>query len=206
MRTLLALLAIFCAFLTPASAQTSGGTTISNRASAVYKDSDNNDYSTVSNTVTVTVANVSGLRILPDNAVNASVVPGATNAFFLFTVTNTGNFANQVRFLANGQSLNVTGPGTITAAVIDMDSSNTITAGDINIFSNGADVLHALAQNATATVATPCRSSSATRRRARLKDTITKRPTIPRRLLCTKFAPSRLRPSTACAKRAATSA
>lgn len=151
-RTLVALLAIFCAFLTPTLAQTSGGTIISNQASAVYTDSASNNYSTVSNTVTVTVANVSGLRILPDDAVNPAVVPGDTNAFFLFTVTNTGNFADQVRFLASGQSLNLTGPGVITAAVIDMDSSNTITAGDINIFSNGADVLHALAQNASATI------------------------------------------------------
>jgi hypothetical protein len=151
-RALVALLAIFCAFLTPTLAQTSGGTTISNQASAVYTDSANNNYSTVSNTVTVTVANVSGLRILPDDAVNSAVVPGDTNAFFLFTVTNTGNFADQVRFLASGQSLNVVGPGTITAAVIDMDSSNTITAGDVNILSNGADVLHSLAQNASATI------------------------------------------------------
>ncbi|HEY0099027.1 MAG TPA: hypothetical protein VGB76_08750 [Pyrinomonadaceae bacterium] len=151
-RTLVALLATCSAFLTPALAQTSGGTTISNQASAVYTDSANNNYSTVSNTITVTVANVSGLRILPDDAVNPAVVPGDTNATFLFTVTNTGNFADQVRFLASGQSLNLTGPGTITAAVIDMDSSNTITAGDINIFSNGADVLHALAQNASATI------------------------------------------------------
>jgi hypothetical protein len=151
-RALFALLAIFCAFLTPALAQTSGNTVISNQASAVYTDSSNNNYSTVSNTITVTVANVSGLRILPDNAVNSAVVPGDTNAFFLFTVTNTGNFADQVRFLASGQSLNLTGPGTITAAVIDMDGSNTITAGDVNVFSNAADVLHSLAQNATATV------------------------------------------------------
>ncbi|HEX8128124.1 MAG TPA: hypothetical protein VF527_03415 [Pyrinomonadaceae bacterium] len=151
-RALFALLAILCAFLTPALAQTSGNTVISNQASAVYTDSSNNNYSTVSNTVTVTVANVSGLRILPDDAVNSAVVPGDTNAFFLFTVTNTGNFADQVRFLASGQSLNLTGPGTITNAVIDMDGSNTITAGDINVFSNGADVLHALAQNASATI------------------------------------------------------
>ena len=151
-RALFALLAILCAFLTPALAQTSGNTVISNQASAVYTDSSNNNYSTVSNTVTVTVANVSGLRILPDDAVNSTVVPGDTNTTFLFTVTNTGNFSDQVRFLASGQSLNLTGPGTITAAVIDMDGSNTITAGDINIFSNGADVLHALAQNATATI------------------------------------------------------
>ncbi|HEV7903263.1 MAG TPA: hypothetical protein VGO96_05425, partial [Pyrinomonadaceae bacterium] len=150
-RTLFALLAIFCAFLTPTLAQTSGGTVISNQASAVYSDG-TNSYSTVSNTVTVTVANVSGLRILPDNAVNPSVVPGDTNATFLFTVTNTGNFADQVRFLASGQSLNLTGPGVITAAVIDMDGSNTVTAGDINILSNGADVLRALAQNASATI------------------------------------------------------
>ncbi|MCA1566646.1 MAG: hypothetical protein LC803_13590 [Acidobacteria bacterium] len=151
-RALFALLAILCAFLTPAHAQTSGNTIISNQASAVYTDSAANNYSTVSNTVTVTVANVSGLRILPDNAVNPAVVPGDTNAFFLFTVTNTGNFADQVRFLASGQSLNLTGPGVITAAVIDMDASNTITAGDVNVFTNGADVLHALAQNASATV------------------------------------------------------
>lgn len=151
-RALFALLAILCAFLPPALAQTSGNTVISNQASAVYTDTANNNYSTVSNTVTVTVANVSGLRILPDNAVNPAVVPGDTNALFLFTVTNTGNFSDQVRFLASGQSLNLTGPGTITNAVIDMDGSNTITAGDVNVFSNGADVLHALAQNASATI------------------------------------------------------
>jgi hypothetical protein len=151
-RALFALLAILCAFLPPALAQTSGNTVISNQASAVYTDSSNNNYSTVSNTVTVTVANVSGLRILPDDAVNPAVVPGDTNAFFLFTVTNTGNFADQVRFLAGGQSLNLTGPGTITNAVIDMDGSNTITAGDVNVFSNASDVLHALAQNASATI------------------------------------------------------
>ncbi|HJR08739.1 MAG TPA: hypothetical protein VJ842_15875 [Pyrinomonadaceae bacterium] len=152
LRATFALLAIFCAFLTPTLAQTSGGTTISNQASAVYTDSANNSYNAVSNTVTVTVANVSGLRILPDDAVNATVVPGDSTESFVFNVTNTGNFADQVRFLAGGQSLSVTGPGTITAAVIDMDGSNTITVGDINIFSNGADVLRALAQNASATV------------------------------------------------------
>ncbi|HEV2799847.1 MAG TPA: hypothetical protein VGW12_05085 [Pyrinomonadaceae bacterium] len=151
-RALFALLAILCAFISPAFAQTSGNTVISNQASAAYTDSSNNNYSTVSNTVTVTVANVSGLRILPDDATNSAVVPGDANVTFLYTVTNTGNFSDQVRFLANGQSLNLTGPGTITAAVIDMDGSNTITAGDTNIFSNGADVLHTLAQNASATI------------------------------------------------------
>lgn len=148
---LLALVALFCAGLTPAFAQTSGGTIISNQASAVYTDSSSNNYSTVSNTVTVTVANVSGLRITPDGASNPTVVPGQTNVDFVFTVTNLGNFADQVRFLASGQSMTVTGPGAITAAVVD-NGDNIIGVGDTNIFTNGADVLHALAQNANATV------------------------------------------------------
>jgi hypothetical protein len=150
-RALFALLAILCAFLTPALAQTSGNTAISNQASAVYTDSANNNYSTVSNTVTVTVANVSGLTITPDGATSPSVVPGQTNVGYVFTVTNTGNFADQVRFLMNGQSMTVSGPGTITAAVID-NGDNVIGAGDTNILTNGADVLHALAQNASAVV------------------------------------------------------
>jgi len=146
-----ALLALVCASFTPAFAQTGGGTIISNQASAVYTDSSNNNYSTVSNTVTVTVANVSGLAITPDGASNPAVVPGQTNVSYVFTVTNIGNFADQVRFLANGQSINVSGPGTITAAVVD-NGDNVIGAGDTDILTNGADVLHALAQNASAVV------------------------------------------------------
>ncbi|MGI9107478.1 MAG: beta strand repeat-containing protein [Pyrinomonadaceae bacterium] len=150
LRSFVALLAIACAFVTPAPAQTSGGTIISNQASAVYSDG-SNSYSSVSNTVTVTVANVSGLRITPDAASNPAVVPGQTNVNYVFTVTNIGNFSNQVRFLANGQSLTLSGPGTITAAVID-NGDNIVGAGDTDIFANGADVLHSLAQNASATV------------------------------------------------------
>ena len=148
---LIALMALLCATFTPAFAQTSGGTIISNQASAVYTDSSSNNYSTVSNTVTVTVANVSGLRITPDGGSNSTVVPGQTNVGYAFTVTNTGNFADQVRFLASGQSVNVSGPGTITAAVID-NGDNLIGAGDIDILANGADVLHSLAQNASAVI------------------------------------------------------
>ena len=150
LRPLVTLLVMACAFVTPAPAQTSGGTIISNQASAVYSDG-TNSYNTVSNTVTVTVSNVSGLRITPDGASNPTVVPGQTNVNYVFTVTNIGNFTDQVRFLANGQSMTVSGPGVITAAVID-NGDNVIGAGDTNIFTNGADVLHSLVQNASATV------------------------------------------------------
>lgn len=135
-------LALACALCSPASAQTPGGTTISNQASATYSDG-TNAYSTVSNTVTVTVSMVSGITITPDAGSNPTVVAGQTLAVYNFTVTNTGNFTDQVRFLASGASARVSGPGTITRAVIDLDGSGTINAGDTDINTNGADVVSA---------------------------------------------------------------
>jgi hypothetical protein len=134
--------AIAAALSTQVVAQTPGGTTISNQASASYSDG-TNTYNTVSNTVTVTVSNVSGLAITPDAASNPTVVAGQTLVIYNFTVTNTGNFSDQVRFLASGASVRVVGPGTVTRAVIDVDGSGTITAGDTDIKTNGADVLSA---------------------------------------------------------------
>ncbi len=142
-------LAVVCALSAPAFAQTPGGTTISNQASATYSDG-TNSYSTVSNTVTVTVSNVSGLAITPDAGSNPTVVAGQTGVLYNFTVTNTGNFTDQVRFLASGASVHVVGPGTVTRAVIDVDNSGTINGGDTDIETNGADVISAnIAQNAS---------------------------------------------------------
>ena len=143
--TLAALIAL--AFLGRAAAQTPGGTVISNQASATYSDG-TSSYSTVSNTVTVTVSNVSGLTITPDAGSNPTVVAGQTGVLYDFTVSNTGNFTDQVRFLASGASVRVVGPGAVTRAVIDVDLSGTINGGDTDIFTNGADVLSAnIAQN-----------------------------------------------------------
>lgn len=128
-------------------AQTPGGTTISNQASATYSDG-TTTYSTVSNTVTVTVSNVSGLVITPDAGSNSSVVAGETGVVYNFTVTNTGNFADKVHFLASGASVRVNGPGTVTRAVIDVDGSNTITAGDTDITAGAVDSAD-IAQNAS---------------------------------------------------------
>ncbi|MEZ5427066.1 MAG: hypothetical protein R2747_12425 [Pyrinomonadaceae bacterium] len=129
-------------------AQTAGGTQIVNQASATYSDGSGNNYSTVSNTVTVTVANVSGLTITPDAGTHSSVVPGEQNVIYSFRVTNTGNFSDQVRFLASGQSISLSGAATLSRAVIDVNSSGTIDGADTDILTNGADVLSAsLAQN-----------------------------------------------------------
>ncbi|MDQ2936000.1 MAG: hypothetical protein M3R67_00670 [Acidobacteriota bacterium] len=147
---MIALLAIATASSMQTVAQTPGGTAITNQASATYSDG-TNSYSTVSNLVTVTVANVSGLAITPDGGLAPTVVPGQTAVVFSFRVTNTGNFADQVRFLASGASvyLSVGSPATITRAVIDVDNSNSINAGDTDIQGNAADVVSAsIAQNA----------------------------------------------------------
>ncbi len=149
----LVLAAIACVLTAPAvlAQTTSGGTVISNTASASYSDG-TSSYTTVSNTVTVTVANVSGLAITPDGGSVPTVVAGQTGVDFTFTVTNTSNFSNQVRFLASGASIQTTGPVTVTAAVIDTNL-NGIDGGDTDIFANGADVLSAvIARNTTLTV------------------------------------------------------
>lgn len=138
----IALLALACALCSPAFAQTAADTIISNQATASYTDG-TNPYTTVSNIVTVTVSKVAGLTITPDAGSNPTVVAGQTLVIYNFTVTNTGNLTDQVRFLASGASARVVGPGVITRAVIDVDGSGTINAGDTDIKTNGADVVSA---------------------------------------------------------------
>lgn len=140
---LMAILVLAGALPAQTIAQTPGGTSISNQASATYSDGSGGSYSTVSNTVVVIVSNVSGLAITPDAGSNPTVVAGQTGVLYSFTVTNTGNFSDQVRFLASGASVTLAGPGAVTQAVIDVDNSNSINAGDTDIFTNGADVLSA---------------------------------------------------------------
>ena len=94
----------------------------------------------------------SGLAITPDAGAVPNVVAGQTNVDFTFTVTNSGNYATLVRFLASGASVQLSGPATVQKAVIDVNS-NGIDAGDTDILTNGADVLSAsVARNATLTV------------------------------------------------------
>jgi hypothetical protein len=144
-RALIALAIVF-ALSAQSTAQTPGGTTISNQASATYSDG-TNSYSTVSNTVTVTVSNVSGLAITPDAGSNPTVVAGQTAVIFNFTVTNTGNFSDQVHFLAGGASATVSATGTITNMVIDLDNSGTINGGDTSLMGGSAVDSAAIAQN-----------------------------------------------------------
>ena len=136
-RVLIAL-AIVLALSAQSAAQTPGGTTISNQASATYSDG-TNSFSTVSNTVTVTVSNVSGLAITPDAGSNPTVVAGQTAVLFNFTVTNTGNFTDKVHFVAGSAHLAGTASASITRTFIDLDNSGTINAGDTDITNAAAD-------------------------------------------------------------------
>jgi hypothetical protein len=133
--------AALCLMAAPALGQaTSGGTTIQNRASATYSDG-TTTYSVNSNTVTVTVANVAGLVITPDGGSIPTVVSGQTSVDFTFTVTNSGNFATQVRFPALGAAIVPSGAITVTQAVIDV-TGNGLGAGDIDILGNAGPVLY----------------------------------------------------------------
>ena len=149
-------LAALCLTAAPALGQaTTGGTQIQNTASATYSDG-TNSYSATSNTVTVTVANVAGLTITPDGGSVPTVVSGQTGVDFTFTVTNSGNFATQVRFPASGAGIVTSGTATVAQAVIDVNG-NGIDGGDIDILSNGSAVLYPsaspyLARNASFTV------------------------------------------------------
>jgi hypothetical protein len=152
----IAALALVCLCAATSFAQaTSGGTQIQNRASATYSDG-TNSYSVNSNTVTVTVANVAGLTITPDGGSVPTVVAGQTSVDFTFTVTNSGNFATQVRFPALGAGIVTSGPITVTQAVVDV-TGNGLGAGDVDILGNASPVLYPsaspyLARNASFSV------------------------------------------------------
>lgn len=138
------------AFFGRAAAQTPGGTVISNQASATYSDG-TNSYSTVSNTVTVTVSNVSGLAITPDAGSNPTVVAGQTGVKFSFTVTNTGNFSDQVHFVPGSAHLSGSAAASITQVFIDADNNGSFNGGDTDITGATADSA-AIAQNASISV------------------------------------------------------
>jgi hypothetical protein len=133
-------LAIAFALSARAVAQTPADTTISNQASASYSDG-TNTYNTVSNIVTVIVSKVSGLVITPDAGSNPTIVAGQTGVIYNFTLTNTGNFTDQVHFLASGASasLSASSPATITNVVIDKDNSGTINGGDTPLTAGAVD-------------------------------------------------------------------
>jgi hypothetical protein len=150
-----AILAITCAFSAPALAQqTPGGTVISNTATATYSDG-TQSYSATSNTVTVTVANVAGIAITPDQTASSQTVAAGQTTAYSFTVSNTGNFDNTIQFgrVAVGLGYALSGAGsagaTVVEAFVDVDASGTFNAGDVDITAQGATANVARASSVT---------------------------------------------------------
>jgi hypothetical protein len=67
------------------------GTVISNRAEATYTDASGTGFSTVSETVTVTVLTVSALVVTPDETEPSATVAPNERVTRLFRICNTGN-------------------------------------------------------------------------------------------------------------------
>ena len=134
--------AIAFAFAARTVAQTPGGTTISNQASATYSDG-TNSYSTVSNTVTVTVSNVSGLAITPDAGSNPTVVAGQTGVLYNFTVTNTVTLQNGIFATASGNTVNANkvllGTGT-TLRIAGSTGNSMLNVGPGGIVATGGTI------------------------------------------------------------------
>jgi hypothetical protein len=110
-----------------------GGTVISNRAAVQYNEPTGATVNTISNTVSVTVVNVTGLAITPDGTVTPGVNGGASNVTRTFVLSNTGNISQTIAFGASGASLIKTGAFTVTAAFVDTDNSGAFNAGDVDL-------------------------------------------------------------------------
>ena len=143
------MVAMLSAFTLQGFAQsTTAGTPIRNTASATYGDGSGppTEYSTVSNEVVVTVAQVAGLTITPDGTTNPTVVAGQTGVTMDFIVTNTGNFNDVVRFLGSNSSWQF--PTGITPTAAEIDPAGT----PVNIFNQGTTTNYSLAKGASVTV------------------------------------------------------
>jgi uncharacterized repeat protein (TIGR01451 family) len=111
---------------------TGGGTILSNRAEASYRDETGESFTTVSPTVTVTVLAVAAIVVTPDETVPSDTVVPREQVTRLFRVCNTGNNADTFTLTRAA----VTAPATLNALYFDNDGSGTLNAGDAQITLN----------------------------------------------------------------------
>jgi hypothetical protein len=116
--------------VTPVLADTAGGTTISNTATATYTDpSTNTTLNATSNTVTITVAEVAGIDVSPLNTPGSAQPSGTLN--YDFKITNTGN--DPTKFVLPSTAT-ISGTGAAGATV-----SQIFTAGADGVLGTGDD-------------------------------------------------------------------
>lgn len=95
---------------------TTGGTSISNTATATYEDPDGETINSTSNTVVVNVAEVAGVTVAAtgvDNVTNPGEAPAPNDdLFYNYEVTNVGNDPTRFR-IPDAANVGLTGPGTV---------------------------------------------------------------------------------------------
>jgi uncharacterized repeat protein (TIGR01451 family) len=116
----------------PSDSVSSAGAVISNRAEAIYQDESGASFTTVSPTVTVTIAAVAGVAVTPDETAPSNTVAPHDQANRLFRVCNAGNYADNFTLTA----LDVTAPVTLAALYFDDDNSGDLSNGDSPIHLN----------------------------------------------------------------------
>ncbi|NET37756.1 MAG: hypothetical protein F6K19_38075, partial [Cyanothece sp. SIO1E1] len=101
------------------AAGTSAGQLINNQATATYQDDGGNTFDTISNTVTVTVAEIAGITNTPNgfNGTATDVLSG-DSVDFDFLITNTGNDASDI-FIPGSNNITTTGLSITSVQIID---------------------------------------------------------------------------------------
>ena len=105
------------------------GTAISVRAEATYVNEAGDRITTVSETATVTVGDVSGIAVTPDESAPSSASPPHARATKIFRACNTGNVPDTFTLTR----AEVSAPAALAALHFDLDGSGTLTQGDTPI-------------------------------------------------------------------------
>ncbi len=109
-----------------ADGSSSAGAVISNRAEATYQDETGTPFSTVSETVTVTIAAVAAVVVTPDETSPSNTIAPHDQVTRLFRVCNAGNNPDSFTLTA----LEVTAPVTLAGVYFDSDNSGDLSNAD----------------------------------------------------------------------------
>ncbi|HEX4947917.1 MAG TPA: isopeptide-forming domain-containing fimbrial protein, partial [Blastocatellia bacterium] len=108
------------------------GRTITNQASASYRDPSGSDIQTYSNPISLTITSVINVSVGPDDTQPTGVMIPNEKVTRLFSVCNTGNTADTYHLT----QATITPPATISALYWDVDNSGTLTPADTPITLN----------------------------------------------------------------------
>jgi len=121
------------------AAGTAAGTTISNTATATYKDPGGNSQSATSNTVDIKVDELIDVTVVSADPADVVTAPGVTNQVLAFTVTNTGNGSETFTLAANGTLGGDNFDPTTTSIVIDSNNNGVYDAGVDTVYTPGTN-------------------------------------------------------------------